>query len=191
MQTTERGNNRFSREGGVTLLEIIIAMLLMGFVAAGAMGAFVFGRRMSIRSATELDAAQLQSQIMENLRMAVGGDSPGGLRLEAGIYIDDFYDLDDVPAGAIYLPDNDPINPPVNPLNFPPAFRRFQLDSDDDSDNIPDGTLLTVENFDENDNGIGDEDFDGDGLIGLDFDGDGVTDLRRIRLRINWTSPTA
>lgn len=190
MQTTERGNNRFSREGGVTLLEIIIAMLLMGFVAAGAMGAFVFGRRMSIRSATELDAAQLQSQIMENLRMAVGGPSPGGLLLDPGVYVDELMaQRGEQPAGAIVLGDGNP-DTPDNPLNFPPAFVRFSV-AGGGSDAIPDGTVLWVENSDEDGDGIdGDEDLDGDGLAGIDFDGDDVTDLRRVRLRINWTSPT-
>lgn len=178
MQTTERGNNRFTREGGVTLLEIIIAMLLLGLVAAGVMGAFVFGRRVSVRSATELDAAAIQSQIVENLRQAVGGDSPGGLRLDPGIYVDTvMFGRGEAPGAT-----------PLAALNFPAAFTRFQIEGNG-SDAIPDGTVLWVEDWDD---GVGPtEDLDLDGFAGFDFNGDGVTDLRRVHLRINWTSPTA
>lgn len=176
--------------GGATLLEIIIAMLVIAMVAAGIMSAFVFSRRVTWRSGTELSAAGLTKQTVDDLRMAIGGPAPNGLSLAAGIYVDQ--NMQNAPVVGV----NNPT--PLAVLNFPgtPAdpnsFARFQTDAGT-APTIAghgDGRLIVVENADENGNGPADEDLDGDGLIGLDFDGDGQTDLRRVRVRVRWTTPS-
>ena len=164
---------------GVTLLEIIIAMLIIGMVAAGIMSAFVFSRRVSWRSGTELSGAGLAKQSVQDLRNAIAGDTAQGLSLAAGLYVDQ--NMQNPPAGSTRIP----------ALNFPAEFIRFQTDPG----TAPtvaghgDGRLVVVENADENGNSIADEDLDGDGQIGFDFNGDGTTDLRRVRVRVRWSSP--
>lgn len=166
---------------GVTLLEILIAMLLLGMVTAGIMGAFVFSRQLAWRSHAELAASAMAQGLSDRLRLAVGAAAPDGLVLDPGIYVDDF--MATPPPGAIQL---DPPGPLGNPLNPPDDFRTRFLTGPTD------GIYMYVENSDENDNGIGDEDLDSDGLIGLDFDDppDFSTDLRRVRIRVEWTSPS-
>ena len=166
---------------GATLLEILIAMVIIGMVAGGIMTAFVFSRRVSWRSGTELSAASFVQDVTDGLRQAVSNPIPGGLTLAPGIYVDE--GMQNPPAGST----------PLAALNFPAEFLRFQTNPG----TAPtlaghgDGRLMVVEQADENGNGITDEDLDGDGRIGQDFDGDGVTDLRRVRVRVRWTTPTS
>lgn len=174
-------------QAGATLVEILIAMLIIGLVATGIMTTFVFSRRVSWRSSTELSGTGMVSEIGEGLREAVGGPAPNGLTLEPGIYVDENMGMRPATAQDLAV------------LNLPPDYDRFLTSNgtgpfvnDQDGDGEPDhgdGRLVVVEEADENGNGPEDEDLDGDGQIGIDFNNDGVTDLRRVRIRVKWTSP--
>lgn len=168
-------------------------MVVIALVAAGVMSAFVFSRRVTWRSGTELSGAGLAKQSVDDLRMAIAGPTAEGLSLEPGIYVDQVLGAPGggAPAGST----------PTAALDFPAEFTRFQTTANWNPDpqgaatpalaGHGDGRLIVVENADENGNGPADEDLDGDGQIGLDFDGDGVTDLRRVRIRVRWTTPSA
>ena len=176
---------------GATLLEILMAMLVIGLVAAGILTAFVFGRRVTWRSSTELSGSGLVAETAEALRGAVNAPLTNGLSLQPGIYVDQNMGA---PRPAT--------STQISGLNFPANFLRFQsanatgpnlgdLDNDGQPDH-GDGRVVVVERSDENGNGIADEDLDGDGQIGLNLDGDPTTtELLRVRIRIKWTSPTA
>ena len=178
-------NHRYA--AGSTLLEVLIAMLIIGMVASGILTAFVFSRRIGWRSSTELSGGSLVTEVAESLRDSILGTLPNGISLEPGIYVGE--DMNDdggnVPAGAIETPG----------LSLPADFQRFRTAPGSAgatvaANNHADGRLVVVEQADENLNGIADEDLDGDGQIGLDVDGDGRTDLERVRIRVKWTSPT-
>ena len=175
---------------GATLLEIMVAMLVIGLVATGILTAFVFSRRVTWRSGTELSGSGLVAETAEALRGAVGGNLPNGLSLQPGIYVDENMGA---PRPAT--------STQISGLNFPANFLRFQSANatgpnlgDTDNDGNPDhgdGRVVVVERSDENGNGIADEDLDGDGQIGLDLDGVlTTTELYRVRVRVKWTSPT-
>ena len=180
---------------GVTLLEILVAMLVIGLVATGIITAFIFNRRVTWRSGTELFGSGLVTEVAENLRGAVAGPLSNGLSLDPGIYADQ--NMPNPPAGVS--------NPRIAGLNFPDDFRRFQDPASGVAGatvaaaNHGDGRVLVVEDapVDANNNGVDDPgeialvDKDGDGLAGLDLDRNGTTDLRRVRIRMKWTSPTA
>lgn len=195
---TPTSERQCSGRRGATLLEVIIAMVIIALVAAGMMGAFVFSRRATWRSGTELSAAVLAQQSADGLRLAAAtGVAPDGLLLAPGIYVDD--SMGNAPAGSTVLV---PAGGGPNPLNFPAEFTRFQTDGGTAAtlEGHGDGRLIVVENApvdtDVPPNGIqADElalvDLDGDSLAGQDFNGDGVTDLRRVRIRVRWTTPTA
>ena len=164
---------------GATLLEILMAMVVIGLVAGGMLTAFVFSRRITWRSGTELSGAGLVNETVDGLRASISGGGGGGLSLVPGIYVDQ--NMVSPPTGAATQA----------ALNFPADFLRFQTDPGDPAavpTNIAnpathgDGRLVVVEDL---------VDRDGDTLAGLDFDGDGQADLRRVRVRVKWTSPTS
>ena len=164
-----------SGKRGVTLLEILLAMLIFALVASGVFTAFVFSRKVSWRSETEIMVQSQVQQIMEKLRLAATGPLPDGTTLVPGYYVD---------ANMISPPNavNGTAPTVVTWLNFPVEMRRFQTVAGE-------GIYLFVEKADENLNGINDEDFDGDKLIGKDFSADNVTDAARVRIRVRWTVP--
>ena len=186
---------------GATLLEIIIAMVIIAVVAAGIMNAFVFSRQVTWRAGTELSGAGLTRQTVDELRQAITAPLPNGLTLQPGIYVDQVLGNagNGAPVGSI----------PAAGLNFPAEFTRFQVTTNRNPDpqaaNTPrlaghgDGRVVVVENapVDSNGNGTIDPnelaavDLDGDGQAGQDLNGDGITDLRRVRVRVRWTSPTS
>lgn len=172
------------RQRGATLLEVIIAMVVIAMVAAGIMNAFVFSRRVGWRSGTELSGAGLAKEAVDALRAAIPGTAPNGLSLAPGIYVDE--NMQNAPVVGAVTPTRLPT------LDFPAEFARFQTDAGTAAtlQGHGDGRLIVVENADENGNGPADEDLDGDGQIGIDFDGDRVTDLRRVRVRVRWTTPS-
>lgn len=170
---------------GATLLEILVAMLVVGLVATGLITAFVFSRRMTWRSNTELSAAGLVIETTEALRNAVANS----LSLTPGIYSDARMLNSPAPNDAAHR---------LTALNFPGIpndpdvvlrdFTRFQTDggvagATVAAANHGDGRLVVIENAGDN--------FDGDGQSGISFDGGATTALRRVRVRIKWTSPTA
>ncbi|MDO8729997.1 MAG: type II secretion system protein [Candidatus Omnitrophota bacterium] len=165
---------------GATLLEILVAMLIIGLVSTGLITAFIFGRRMTLRSGTELSGANLVQETTEILRTAGQAALPpaGELTLAPGVYVDENMDDDgsNIPAGAVLL----------SGLNLPADFQRFLTDPGTGTSvaaaNHGDGRLVIVED-------AGD-DFDGDGQGGISFDGGATTALRRVRVRVKWTSPT-
>lgn len=59
-------------ERGTTLLEILIAMTILGILAAGIFGAFVFSRRVSASSSGRLIATEFAQQTAEHLRGSGG-----------------------------------------------------------------------------------------------------------------------
>ena len=177
-----------ARDGGATMLEVLVAMLVIGLVATGIVTAFIFSRQVTWRSSTELSSAGLVREVAEALRSAVSrpiaAGPKAGLTLAPGVYRDD--NMPNPPAGAVTLPVG---GGGVNPLNLPVDFRRFQDPASGVAGatvaaaNHGDGRLVVVEDAG--------EDRDGDGQSGLDLDGDGVTDLRRVRIRLKFTSPTS
>ena len=156
---------------GVTLLEVLVAMIILGLVTGGIFTAFVMGRRVTVRSEGELAAAQLVSATLEKLRLPSALPGPG-------IYVDDF--MATPPAGAQRLA----------LLNFPgePPESAFRLRFMTNAGRTPqptladhgDGCLLMVE---------GDTDLDGDGLKGTDVNSDATVDLNRVKVRVKFTSP--
>ena len=62
--------NRFSRKG-FTLIEIIIAMLLLAFAATGIFAGFVSSKRYTKLAYHRLQALNLARQTLESLRMEV------------------------------------------------------------------------------------------------------------------------
>lgn len=162
---------------GATLMEIIIAMVVIGLVASGIVTAFVFSRRVTHRSGSELSAVGLVQQTTEALRGAVGGPIAGSdLTLaNPGIYVD--RNMQNRPVGSTQLA----------ALDFPPEFARFQTTALNDPqqpagvNNHGDGRIYIVEEG---------ADLDGDGFAGLDISNppDGNVDLRRVKVRIQWTT---
>ena len=166
---------RNPKPAGATLLEILMAMVVIGLVAAGILTAFVFGRRVTWRSGTELSGASLVNETADGLRAAISGGSGAGLTLVPGVYVDQ--NMTNPPVGGSALA----------PLNFPADFQRFQTDAGTSPSTINpathgDGRLVVVEDL---------VDLDGDGLTGIDFNGDGQADIRRVRIRVKWTSPAS
>lgn len=178
------------RNRGATLLEIIIAMLVIGMVASGILTAFVFSRRVTHRSGSELQGAAQIQQTADSLRGAIAAPMANGLSLNAGIYHSP--GMQNPPAGSNA----------VAGLALPADFQRFLTDALGDPalpagiNNHGDGRLVIVE--------IG-ADLDGDGIWpgmdgdpvtpgvqpALDFNGDNQPDLRRVRVRIQWHTPNA
>lgn len=62
---------RQQTQAGVTLLEIIVAMALLGLIAAGTFGAFVVGRRVMANTDLRADALRAAQQTVEELRLAI------------------------------------------------------------------------------------------------------------------------
>lgn len=153
------------KERGATLLEILIAMLIVALVAGGILSAFVFSRRVTLRSGAEMTVDTLAQEVAEDLRLAVAGNTPNlNIPLAEGIYIGTDY-VGDPPANSTALAT----------LNFPPQLARFLREDGD-------GRMVIIE---EN------NDLDGDGFAGQDLDGDGTVDLRRVRVEVNFTTPSA
>ena len=194
------------KTAGVTLLEIVMAMLILALVTGGIFTAFVFSRRVNWRTEGELLAQNYSAQVAEDLRLAVAGASPSGLRLAAGVWVDDKL----ANAGAFagqnppFIPPpgadvprdgaGNPINP--NPLNFPAEFAaRYQTNPGTAANwtQHGDGRIIVVEGFSDVDgNGtatIAENDLDGDGQVGFDFDGDRATDMHRVRVKVQWATP--
>ena len=169
---------------GATLLEILMAMLVIGLVATGILTAFIFSRRVTWRSSTELSSAGLMTETIEMLRGAINADLANGLSLQPGIYVNQNMQHRPVPSTRIAG------------LDLPADFQRFLTDNGSGGATVAaanhgDGRLVVVERSDENGNGIADEDLDGDGQIGLNLDADPTTtELLRVRVRVKWTSPT-
>ncbi len=163
---------------GATLLEILVAMIIIGLVATGLITAFIFSRRMTWRSGTELSVANLAQQTAEILRTAgqVAPPPAGQLSLAPGVYSDQ--NMQNSPAPAANQ---------LAALNFPADFTRFQTNNGVAGATVAlanhgDGRLVVVENAG--------QDLDGDGQSGVSFDGGATTALRRVRVRVKWTSPT-
>ncbi len=161
---------KMSRKG-ISLMEILLAMLVLGLASTAIFTAFSFGRKVSWRSEMEIMVQTYSQELLENLRLAVLGDLPSGLTIQPGYYVDE--NMAPRPAGAtalavLDLPDGTPAGNPVGNL------RRFQT-------GVGDGVSLFVE-------GLG-ADSDGDGSRGIDFDADGQADLLRVHLRVQWTLP--
>ncbi len=177
---------------GATLLEIVIAMMVIGLVAAGIMKSFVTSRRLSHRSGSELSTMGLVEEVSEQLRAAAQAPLPNGLTLARGVYVDDFMLAGARPPGAVVLP-------APNPLNLPADFRaRFQTNQGRTPAatwvDHADGRVYVVEDgVDANGNGTIDpgelDDLDGDGLTAIDFDGRFPVDLRRVRVKVRFTTP--
>ncbi|MBI1952501.1 MAG: prepilin-type N-terminal cleavage/methylation domain-containing protein [Candidatus Omnitrophica bacterium] len=159
---------------GVTLLEILVAMIILGLVTGGIFAAFVMGRRITARSEGELAAAQLVSGTLEELRLPNALPGPG-------IYVDDFMAAPPAGAQRLALLNLQGEVPPNGKSDF---RLRFMTDAGRTPQptfaDHGDGCLLIVE---------GADDLDGDGLQGTDLDGDATVDLNRIKVRIKFTSP--
>jgi len=188
-----RGGQDARGMAGVTLLEILVAMLIVGLVATGIVISFIFSRRMTWRSSTELSSAGLVTEVAENLRGAVGvGALANGLSLQPGIYSN---------AGMQNSPAPNDLDHRLAVLDLPPDFQRFLTNNgtgpnigDQNNDGQPDhgdGRLVVVEDADHPAAvpPTTAADLDGDGQKGVSFDGR-TTALRRVRIRIKWTPPS-
>ncbi len=170
---------------GATLLEILVAMLIIGLVATGIITAFIFSRRMTWRSGTELSGSWLVTETAEALRAPLAN----GLSLTPGIYVDQRM-ANAGPFAGVPPAFNAPAGAnPIAGLNLPTDFRtRFQTNvgaaGTVAAASHGDGRLVVVED------GV---DLDGDGQAGVDVSNppDGIIDLRRVRVRVKWTSPAA
>ena len=171
---------------GVTLLEVIIAMLILALVTSGIFGAFVFSRSVGLRSESQLGMMNVGQRILEDLRSRPRGIAVMA-NLPAGIYCDD-----------VMLRNTPPIDPSTgnlavappgiapNPLNFSPELARFQTATNQGQPPVAtiagcsDGVLFIIED---------NADVDADGRTGLDYRaGDNIQDLRRVRIIVKWTS---
>ena len=169
---------------GVTLLEILMAMLVLGLVTGGIFTAFVFSRRVSWRAEGEILAQSYSSETAEELRLAVTGSSPSGLTLAPGIYVDQKLGN----AGA-FTGQTPAFIPPAGAtalagLNLPASFQtRYQTGPGTAATMAGhgDGRVMVVETTA--------ADLDGDGQRGLDFNADGTTDMNRVRVKVRWTTP--
>ncbi|GEM_PF-3489206 len=180
--TCQRLGNRRGA-AGATLLEILVAMLVIGLVATGIITALIFGRRVTWRSGSELSGAGLVTETAEALRGAIGGTMTNKLSLTPGIYSNATMQNSPAPNDAAHR---------LAALNPPADFQRFLTNNgtgpnlgDTNADGQPDhgdGRVVVVEDIT--------ADLDGDGQRGLDLNGDGTTDLRRVRVRVKFTSPT-
>jgi len=65
----------------VTLLEIIVAMTILGLVAGGIFAALAFGQRVTTASESRLVATEAAQETLERLRMSIGTAT-----LNAGTY---------------------------------------------------------------------------------------------------------
>ncbi len=164
---------------GATLLEILVAMLVIGLVSTGIVTAFIFSRKVTWRSSNELSGAGLVNETAEALRGAVGATMANGLSLTPGIYSNATMQNSPAPNDAAHR---------LAALNPPADFQRFLTDAGTAGGTVAavnhgDGRLVVVE---------GAVDLDGDGATGLDVSDppDGIIDLRRVRIRMKWTSPT-
>lgn len=182
-----RDGMRQAREAGVTFLEIIIAMLILGLVTAGVFTAFVFGYRVNLRAEGELMARNYSSQTMEQLRLSVSGVNPnGGLVLQPGVWVDDkLFGFPNKPPNAVLPTDarGNLLNP--NPLNLPADFAaKYQTNRGTASDwtNHGDGRILIIEDASVN--------LDDDPQKGLNFTGTaGNTDIYRVKVKVKWSTP--
>ncbi len=179
-----------SRESGVTLLEILLATLIMGLVTGGIFSAFVFSRQVAWRTDAHLGMRGAAGSLADATRAAVANASPIGWTLTPGIYVDDWmFNNGDVPPfkppGAVALiPVDVNGNPLPNPLNLPPALQaRYQTNPGTAPTwaDHGDGMVMVVEGL---------NDLDGDGHTGFDF-GTGKTQLRRVRFYGKWTTPSS
>ena len=175
---------------GATLLEIIIAMLVIAMIAAGIMTAFSFSRQVTHRSGGELQSMGFVQDISEQLRGAVQAPLANGLTLAPGIYVDS--NMKHPPTGANQLA----------ALNITqPDFQRFLTGAGTTADMVGhgDGRIYVVEGAPRDTNGtpgiqadeIAAADLDGDGQTGIDLTipPDGVTELFRVRVKVKWTTP--
>ena len=173
------------RQTGMTLLEILIAMLILALVTGSIFVAFTFSRQVDWRSETELTMANLSHRIGDELRLVVGGPRTDGLGLIPGIYVDPDYDEDQNPANGLQNPPN-PAGAPLTRLNassnlrisvIDPSLLRFKV-----------RWKYYVENAPTNATPI---DADGqNGAQGIDFDGDGDTDLFWTNVVVDWVPQT-
>lgn len=133
-----------TRCGGMTLLEIVIAMGIIALASSAIFGAFVFSRRMSWRSELELRVAEFTQRVTERLRSVTDRESDDGLSLSAGIYVNPDYDDDPAkpekqqPAGAIEI---DALIPPAALTRFNVRVRCYVEDhlTDVDGDKVARG----------------------------------------------------
>ncbi len=183
-KTMRKRTGFYSNKAGVTLLEILMGMLILALVSGGIFTAFVFGRRVNYRSESELMAYNAVQSVLEQLRLAVQGASPGGLpQLAPGIYVDQKMGNAGPFASqspAFFSPAG---STPLAALNLPADFQtRYQTDPGTAANftSHGDGIVMVVE---------GNTDLDGDGFTGLDFNADGQTDEYRVRLWVKKTTP--
>jgi hypothetical protein len=160
-------------------LEILLAMLVFALVTSGVFTAFVFSRKVSWRSETEIMVQSHVQELMEKLRLAVAANLADGTTLTPGYYVD--ANMTSPPNAA-----NGASPTAVAWLNFPTELQRFQTVAGE-------GVYLYVERAREaGGETVASLDYDGDGLIGIDFQNSltaGATDSRRVRMRVRWTVP--
>lgn len=179
MESNRRGA---MRNKGVTLLEILMAMLILGMVTGGIFTAFVFSRQVSYRSTSQLIALGMARGTAEQLRA-------GTISLTEGIDLDpDLHVRLGSPAtiGGLSAADRTglgigagaPASTPVRSntnLALPPDFKqRYIVDRYD-------GRIAFIE---------GNNDLNGDSKAGIDVDGNAATkELLRVQVKVKWTPP--
>lgn len=188
---------------GMTLLEIVIAMAIVALISSAIFGAFVFSRRISWRSESELRVAEFSQRVTEQLRSVVNQTNTttgSGLSLNAGLYVNPGYDKDPNtpdPTNPLAPYDDDPsteaIDPlpltkdpcgrgatPIQALTIPEQLRRFNTRV---ICYVEDHLTKTGPDQDSNPPTCNDP------PRGRDFNGDGQVDLRWARVVVDWDPP--
>lgn len=77
-------SNRSSDRGGFTLLELVIASLILGIVAVGTTGYQYHARRMALRANAEMTAARTARMVLDNWKKTGGDEHFDPVSLQMG-----------------------------------------------------------------------------------------------------------
>ncbi|PIQ83068.1 MAG: hypothetical protein COV76_00570 [Candidatus Omnitrophica bacterium CG11_big_fil_rev_8_21_14_0_20_64_10] len=181
-----------ANERGVSLIEVLVSVVLVGLVAAGLIGSLVLIRQGGWRSNSESEMGEYAQRIAEELRTVVTGARADGLDLAPGFYVgSDYQDYDWDPdtagrqdpanaCGATIVPidalDVSVLNPGL--VRFNPRIAYY----------VEDMVTQVAPNGAEDPN-----DKTGCSLgagRAADADGDGTMDLLWTKITIDWDAPT-
>lgn len=154
---------------GVTLIEILIAMLVLGLASGGIVGAFVFGRQVNMRSQTRLQMAAFGQRLADELRSRVNTSS-----LEWGIHYDPTLDYDPITPGR---------QDPIPPCAGTPLHQVTDMPLTDVPTHFRTRWVYYVE---DSVAGHRTEQPCGDSPRGRDMDANGTTDLIWTKIQLDW-----
>ncbi|MBI4314066.1 MAG: prepilin-type N-terminal cleavage/methylation domain-containing protein [Candidatus Omnitrophica bacterium] len=132
--------NRSVPEKGMTLLEVLVAMVLVALIGLGTFTAFVFGRRAATDSNYRVMASKAAQETAEELRRAIRPDLGVGLPV----------DLTDGSNKDYPLPAGSPLAKAGGGRKYTVVHGKFN----------PDGTIRWDPNIADDSDGISDADHD-------------------------------